>query len=113
MSRLRLCLGITVVVALASAPDAAAQTSTPTRTNTPAVTTTPTATGTAAVSATATRTPTVAVGAPTTTAQCMNGGWRNFTNPTFKNQGDCVSFVASQGRARGNPEHTRTPIPTP
>jgi hypothetical protein len=43
----------------------------------------------------------------------MNGGWRNFTNPTFKNQGDCVSFVASQGRAKGNPEYTRTPTPSP
>jgi hypothetical protein len=99
-------------VALASAPGAVAQTSTPTRTNTPAVTATPTATGTA-VSATATRTPTAAAGAPTTAAQCMNGGWRNFTNPTFKNQGDCVSFVASQGRAKGNPEYTRTPTPSP
>jgi hypothetical protein len=53
------------------------------------------------------------VGAPTTSAQCMNGGWRNFTNPRFKNQGDCVSFVASQGRAKGNPEYTRTPTPVP
>jgi hypothetical protein len=34
-----------------------------------------------------------AVGPPTTKAQCKNGGWRNFTNPTFKNQGQCVSFV--------------------
>ncbi len=28
---------------------------------------------------------------PTSTAQCTNGGWRNY--PAFKNQGDCVSFV--------------------
>jgi hypothetical protein len=33
---------------------------------------------------------------PTTTAQCTNGGWRNF--PGFKNQGDCVSFVATGGK---------------
>jgi hypothetical protein len=33
------------------------------------------------------------VGPPTTKAQCKNGGWRSFTNPTFKNQGQCVSFV--------------------
>jgi len=24
--------------------------------------------------------------------QCGNGKWKNFTNPTFKNQGQCVSF---------------------
>jgi hypothetical protein len=33
---------------------------------------------------------------PTTTAQCKNGGWRSF--PGFKNEGDCVSFVASKGK---------------
>jgi len=31
--------------------------------------------------------------APSSKDQCMNGGWRNF--PGFKNEGDCVSFVAS------------------
>ncbi len=31
--------------------------------------------------------------APTDKEQCKKGGWENFTNPTFKNQGDCVSFV--------------------
>jgi 6-phosphogluconolactonase len=34
--------------------------------------------------------------APTTKEQCKNGGWRNF--PQFKNQGDCVSFVATNGK---------------
>jgi hypothetical protein len=33
---------------------------------------------------------------PTSKDQCKNGGWRNF--PGFKNQGDCVSFVATGGR---------------
>ncbi len=34
--------------------------------------------------------------APTTKQQCMDGGWQTFTAPrTFKNQGDCVSFVAN------------------
>jgi hypothetical protein len=33
---------------------------------------------------------------PTATAQCKDGGWRNFG--VFKNQGDCVSFVATGGR---------------
>jgi hypothetical protein len=34
---------------------------------------------------------------PTTKAQCKHGGWRNFGS-TFKNQGDCVSFVATGGQ---------------
>lgn len=32
---------------------------------------------------------------PTTKDQCKNGGWMTFTNPSFKNQGQCVSSVAS------------------
>jgi FG-GAP-like repeat/FG-GAP repeat len=35
---------------------------------------------------------------PTSKAQCKNGGWQTFG--IFKNQGDCVSFVATKG---GNP----------
>lgn len=34
--------------------------------------------------------------------ECKNGGWKNFQTQ-YKNQGDCVSSVASQGRAGGNP----------
>jgi hypothetical protein len=33
---------------------------------------------------------------PTSKDQCKNGGWRAF--PGFKNQGDCVSYVATGGR---------------
>ena len=33
---------------------------------------------------------------PLTKDQCKNGGWR--TVPQFKNQGDCVSFVATGGK---------------
>ena len=33
---------------------------------------------------------------PTTIAQCLNGGWQTFK--VFKNQGDCVSFVATKGK---------------
>ena len=33
---------------------------------------------------------------PTSTDECKNGGWKTFG--VFKNQGDCVSFVASQGK---------------
>ena len=35
---------------------------------------------------------------PTTKDQCKNGGWKTFTNPAFKNQGDCVSFVATHSK---------------
>jgi hypothetical protein len=40
-------------------------------------------------------------GVPTTLAECRGGGWRERVDPAgvpFKNQGDCVSFVATNGR---------------
>lgn len=41
---------------------------------------------------------------PKSKGECKKGGWRNFQNPDerpmFKNQGDCVSFVASEGKKR-------------
>ena len=33
---------------------------------------------------------------PTSKGECKNGGWRTFG--VFKNQGDCVSFVATGGK---------------
>lgn len=33
---------------------------------------------------------------PTSKDQCKDGGWRNYG--VFKNQGDCVSFVATRGK---------------
>lgn len=46
------------------------------------------------VNITPTPTPTPQVGPPTSKDQCKNDGWRIFNTPrTFKNQGDCVSFV--------------------
>lgn len=37
--------------------------------------------------------------APTTKDECKNGGWQNFNGKyTFRNQGDCVSFVATGGK---------------
>lgn len=33
--------------------------------------------------------------APRDPAQCKNGGWKSFTNPTFKNQGECVSSIVA------------------
>lgn len=35
---------------------------------------------------------------PVTAAQCKKDGWRAFNNPAFKNQGDCVSYIATDGR---------------
>jgi hypothetical protein len=40
----------------------------------------------------------VPVTAPTSMDQCKNGGWKTFTSPSFKNQGDCVSYVATGGK---------------
>jgi len=34
---------------------------------------------------------------------CKDGGYKNFQT-AYKNQGDCVSSVASQGKAKGNPK---------
>lgn len=31
---------------------------------------------------------------PTSKDECKNNGWKTFTNPTFKNQGQCVSSIA-------------------
>jgi hypothetical protein len=39
-------------------------------------------------------TPTEEPTGPTTKDECKNGGWMTFTNPSFKNQGQCVSSVA-------------------
>ncbi len=33
---------------------------------------------------------------PTTKGQCKKGGWKTFTNPSFKNQGQCVASVVSK-----------------
>jgi hypothetical protein len=44
---------------------------------------------------------TVAPVPPTSADQCKNGGWRNLTDANgtrFKNQGDCVSYVATGGK---------------
>ena len=42
------------------------------------------------------------VAPPTGTDQCMKSGWAAFNNPSFKNQGDCVSFVATGGKNTAN-----------
>jgi hypothetical protein len=38
----------------------------------------------------------VPVAGPTTKAQCKKGGWKSFSSPSFKNQGQCVSFFNHQ-----------------
>jgi hypothetical protein len=38
---------------------------------------------------------------PATKEECKDGGWQTF-NPAFRNQGECVSFVASNGQARSH-----------
>ena len=43
--------------------------------------------------------------APKDKDQCKDDGWKNFShldNSPFKNQGDCVSFFASNGKSGGN-----------
>lgn len=47
--------------------------------------------------------PVVTFDAPTSKDQCKDGGWQSFSSQAFKNQGDCVSFFASNGKAKGNP----------
>jgi len=42
---------------------------------------------------------------PTNANQCKNGGWQNYADQNghpFKNQGDCVSYVATHGKNGGN-----------
>lgn len=36
---------------------------------------------------------------PQSKEACKDGGWQDFNAPVFKNQGDCVSHVASKGRS--------------
>ena len=36
---------------------------------------------------------------PTTKDECKKDGWMSFSNPTFKNQGQCVSYVMSNDKA--------------
>ena len=44
----------------------------------------------------------VLVGPPTNKDECKKDGWKTFNNPTFRNQGDCVSYVQSNPNATGN-----------
>lgn len=46
------------------------------------------------------------VGPPTKEDQCKKGGWKNFNNPPFKNQGQCVSYV-NKHKPHDKAEHER------
>jgi hypothetical protein len=39
--------------------------------------------------------------APTDKEQCKDDKWMLYTQPKFKNQGDCVSWVATGGKNSG------------
>ena len=50
----------------------------------------------------------VPVVVPLTKADCKKGGWKTFTDPKFKNQGQCVAYVNHQskkGKAPAKPAH--------
>ena len=48
----------------------------------------------------------VLVGPPTNKDQCKKDGWKTFSNPTFKNQGQCVDFVENhQKDGHDNNDH--------
>jgi hypothetical protein len=38
--------------------------------------------------------------APDSKEACKNGGWQSFNSPSFSNQGQCVSYVASAGHSQ-------------
>jgi hypothetical protein len=44
--------------------------------------------------------------APTSKAQCKHGGWKTFTSPHFKNQGQCVSYVEHHRSKPANHHHS-------
>ena len=44
---------------------------------------------------------------PTSKSACKHGGWKSFTNPSFKNQGKCVSYVAHHTQHGKSHTHTK------
>ena len=52
-------------------------------------------------------------GAPTAKADCKKGGWKSFTTPAFKNQGQCVAYVNHHsGHGKGKDGGTTTTTTT-
>ncbi len=49
----------------------------------------------------------VCVGPPTKISECKNDGWKTFNNPTFTNQGKCVSYTRTHANSiLGNVKYT-------
>ena len=44
----------------------------------------------------------VVSGTPTSKSDCKHDGWKTFTNPSFKNQGQCVSYVNHHAHHKGH-----------
>jgi hypothetical protein len=42
---------------------------------------------------------------PTSKAQCKHGGWKTFTSPAFRNQGQCIKSVQHHGHGHGPRHH--------
>jgi len=38
---------------------------------------------------------------PTSKDQCKDDGWKRFTNPAFKNQGQCIKYAKGAGDGGG------------
>jgi hypothetical protein len=55
--------------------------------------------GTVAIQITASA---AAVAPPTSKDQCKDGGWMKYNNPSFANQGGCVSYVANHPSSGGD-----------
>jgi len=48
--------------------------------------------------------------APKKFSACKHGGWKTMTNPTFKNQGKCVSYYAHLAKAQRDAEKNRSHV---
>ena len=49
------------------------------------------------------------IGPPTDKDQCKDEGWKTFNNPTFKNQGQCVSSVVKEVKGKPGKSQHRQP----
>lgn len=49
------------------------------------------------------------VGPPTKEKECKKDGWKQFNNPTFKNQGQCVSYVEKHNKKPEKPDKKEKP----
>ena len=51
--------------------------------------------------------PAVTGGTPTSKSACKHGGWKTFTDPKFKNQGQCVSYVEHHSKHGKSHSHSK------